>query len=262
MTRGQRAIVSAGFGLIAALAQAQSRAVMAGSPAIDAPSQVWANAQVARQDAASGYRSPSQATSQRFIVREIVPARAQYVPLTAQQKFDIFWRSTYSPYTFLSAAFDAGLAEATGDGRGYGGGPEGYGKRYGAALADSESGIFFGRFLFPVLYKQDPRYFRMSKGGIIHRFLYAASRVAVTKNDSGESATNFSNISGTFAAATLSNAYYPSEKCGVTRTLVRTGNGLLSEAETNLLKEFWPDISRKFLPRHIQEMKPIQEIGR
>jgi len=128
-------------------------------------------------------------------------------------------------------------------------------------LADSESGIFFGRFLFPVLYKQDPRYFRMHKGNVIKRFLYAASRVAVTRNDSGESAANFSNISGTLAAATLSNAYYPREKRGIARTFVRSGNGIISEAETNLFKEFWPDISRKFLPHRIQEMRPIQRIG-
>ena len=262
MTWAQRTIGWAAFGLAAGLAQAQRPlVVVAGGPTIDAPSQVWANARATPQDAGSGYRGLTQSLNQRFIVREIVPARTQYVPLTAQQKFDIFWRSTDSPYTFLSAAFDAGLAEAPGDGRGYGGGPKGYGKRYGAALADSESGIFFGRFLFPVLYRQDPRYFRMSRGSVIKRFLYAASRVAVTRNDSGETAANFSNISGTFAAATLSNAYYPREKCGMTRTLVRTGNGIISEAETNLFKEFWPDISRKLLPQRIQEMKPIQRIG-
>jgi len=45
------------------------------------------------------------------------------------------------------------------------------------------------------------------------------------------------------------------------RTFVRTGNGLISEAETNLLKEFWPDISRNFLLHRIQETRPIQKIG-
>jgi len=261
MTWAQKTIGLAALGLAAALTHAQESPVVSGGPSIDAPSQVWANARAMPQDSSGSYHNPTQSMSQRFIVRETVPAHAPYVPLTAQQKFDIFWRSTYSPYTFLSAGFDAGLAEASGDGRGYGGGPEGYGKRYGAALADSESGIFFGRFLFPVLYKQDPRYFRMHKGNVIKRFLYAASRVAVTRNDSGESAANFSNISGTLAAATLSNAYYPREKRGIARTFVRSGNGIISEAETNLFKEFWPDISRKFLPHRIQEMRPIQRIG-
>src|SRR5438105_11232953 len=260
MTLARTTVAWAGFGLAAALAQAQNSPAVAGSPAIDAPSQVWANARVTPQDESSGYRNPAQGTRQAFITRETVPARLAYTPLTSREKFEIFRRTTYSPYTFLNAAFGAGLAEATGDGRGYGGGPEGYGKRYGAALADSESGIFFGRFLFPVFYKQDPRYFRMDKGSVIRRVFYAASRVAITRNDDGENAPNFSNISGTLASATLSNAYYPREKRGVTRTFVRTGNGLISAAETNLFKEFWPDISRKFLPRRIREMKSIQKI--
>jgi hypothetical protein len=235
----------------------------AGNGNIDAPSQVWANARTARTatTADSGSQSSADRSSTLAVTHLTLPADAKYVPLTSREKFGIFWRSTYSPYTFLTAAFDAGWAEATGDGRQYGWGPEGFGKRYGAALADSESGIFFGRFLFPVLYKQDPRYFRKGKGSVLHRFFYATSRVVITRNDEGKDAANMSNVLGTLSASTLSNAYYPADKRGVVRTFVRTGNGLASEAETDLFREFWPDIRDKFLPRRVQQMRSIQRIG-
>ena len=232
-----------------------------GSAEMDAPSQVWARARIATPPGGDGSQIGIAQSSTLPVTQLVLPADSKYVPLTAQEKFDIFWRSTYSPYTFLSAAFDAGWAEASGDSRQYGWGPQGFGKRYGAALADSESGIFFGRFLFPVLYKQDPRYFRKGKGGVLHRFLYATSRVVITREDDGRDAANMSNLLGTLSASTLSNAYYPADKRGVRRTFIRSSNGLASEAETNLFREFWPDIRDRFLPRRIKQMKSIQHIG-
>ena len=83
---------------------------------------------------------------------------------------------TYSPYTFGEAALNAGIAQATGAWYSYGGGMEGYGKRYGASLADSESGALFGRFLFPVLLHEDPRYLRSTSTNTMPRIGYALSR--------------------------------------------------------------------------------------
>lgn len=180
------------------------------------------------------------------------PSLIVYTPLTSEDKFDIFVKSTYSPYTFLSAGFDAGLSQATDGYHGYGQGAEGYGKRLGAALANSESGVFFGKFLFPLLLHQDPRYFQLHKGSIRTRALYAVSRVFITRDDDGRSVFNTSYILGSLASRTLSNAYYPRQQRSIGNTFSRTGNALLSDAGSYLFQEFWPDISGKFVPKRLR----------
>jgi hypothetical protein len=66
---------------------------------------------------------------------------APYTPLSARSKFDLFARQTYSPYTLISAGFQATWAQATAQWPQYGGGTREWGKRFGATLADTESRI-------------------------------------------------------------------------------------------------------------------------
>jgi hypothetical protein len=175
-----------------------------------------------------------------------------YVPLTAQQKFQIFVRSTRDPATFFNAGLDALLSQASGDFRGYGGGMQGFGKRLGATFADTESGVFFDRFLFPVLYRQDPRFRRLGHGTLVARAWHAASHVFITKGDNGADQINYAHILGRFTSRALSNIYYPANQRGVIRTVRRTANGLVSDAGSYMFKEFWPDLRQKLLPRRFQ----------
>lgn len=179
-----------------------------------------------------------------------------YQRLHKLDKFKVFLRFTYSPYTLAGAAFDAGMAQATGGWYSYGGGFQGYGKRLGASLADTESGTFFGRFLFPVLLHEDPRYLRSNSERTVPRIEYALSRVLVTHDDNGKKRPNLSLMFSAVASSSLANSYYPREDRGFGDTMARAGNGLLSTAEMNLLREFWPDINRKLLKhKRIQRLE-------
>ena len=185
--------------------------------------------------------------------------------LSKREKFRVFVQYTYSPYTFGGAVFDAGLAQATGAWHSYGGGMEGYGKRYGASLADSESGAFFGRFLFPILLREDPRYLRSTSQATMPRIGYALSRVLVTHDDRGKKRVNSSLILSAFAASGLANTYYPREERGFGDTAARAGGGLLSTAEMNVLREFWPDIQhklRKHEPKRIQRLEESPRVSK
>jgi hypothetical protein len=188
-----------------------------------------------------------------------------YQHLSKRQKFNVFLHHTYSPYTFAGAAFDAGLAQATGSWHSYGGGMEGYGKRFGASLADSESGGFFGRFLFPVLLHEDPRYLRSTSQDTMPRIGYALSRVLVTRDDHGNKRTNLSLILSVFASSGLGNTYYPREERGFGDTAARAGGDLVSAAGMNVLREFWPDIKQKFKkhePKRIQKLEESPRVGK
>jgi hypothetical protein len=168
-----------------------------------------------------------------------------YRPLSSHQKFLIFLHSTYDPTTFASAAFDAGIGQANGEHPDYGQGADGFGKRYGAALASSESSVFFSRFLLPTLLHQDPRYFQLGTGGFKRRAAYAVSRAFVTRTDSGGKSFNTSHVLGVALSIALSNAYVPESERGADRTFLRIGNALASDAALNILREYWPEVLRK-----------------
>lgn len=227
----------------------------------DAPSHVRELAELGQTNpsALHGAGYSQSPTAQYYVNPTPAAAEASYRPLTPQQKLNIFLESTYSPYTFMSAAFDAGLAHAQGDSRSYGGGMQGYGKRYGAALANTETSVFFSKFLFPWIFKQDPRYFRMQEGPIAKRSLYAISRIVVTRTDSGGSAFNASRVFGKLAAKAISNSYIPPERRGVWNTLRRTRDCMIGDAAMLLAREFWPDIRDKVLGKHVP--KRMKDMG-
>jgi hypothetical protein len=177
--------------------------------------------------------------------------------LTTQQKFTRFLKRTYSPYTFAGAAFDAGYSQLTQED--YGHSWAGFGKRYGANLADGESRSLFGMFIYASLFHQDPRYHPISDGDVAYRFSYAASRVLVGRTDSGGRQFNFPELLAAASSSALSNAYYPQRDRGVGRTISRTFGDILSDAGSNVLREFWPDI-RRVLKRH--EPERIQRMER
>lgn len=235
---------------------------------VDAPSHIREAGEASSQLStvpASDHATTDLTPGQHLLAAVVPPAKSDYRPLTPVEKLDIFYKSTYSPYTFISAAFDATLAHAEGDLRGYGGGVQGYGKRYGAILADAEASIFFSKFLFPWMFKQDPRYFRMAEGPVPGRAVYAVSRVFITRADDGSSTINSSRLLGRLVVKTLSNSYYPPERRGVWPTLRRTANGLISDASMALAKEFWPDVRdklfRKRLPEKVEDVVDLVVTG-
>jgi len=175
-------------------------------------------------------------------------------PLTTSDKFHVFLRDSYSPVNGVAAAFNAAISQAVQGRSGYGQGWNAYGSRFGAALADNESSGFFQSFLFPSLFHQDPRYFRMREGSVMHRGSYALTRIFVTHGDNGRHQFNYSEVMGGFAAAGVSAAYYPDDQRDAGDILMRAGLGILTDAGWNLLKEFGPDISRAF-HRHKSESK-------
>jgi hypothetical protein len=182
-----------------------------------------------------------------------------YVPLTSDEKFQRWVHSTYSPYTFSSALFSAVLSQAAGDWRDYGGGMQGFGKRFGASLAETESSGFFKVFLLPEVLHQDPRYFAMRKGGVKRRIWYSTTRVLVARKDDGGNTFNASEVVGTLLVQSLQNAWVPRANRGFDDTMSGTAGAIVSDAGSNLLREFWPDISRIFHKHEPASIKKIEQ---
>jgi hypothetical protein len=122
----------------------------------------------------------------------------------------------------------------------------GYGKRYGAALADTASSDFFHTFVFPVIFRQDPRYYRKREGTSGERLGHAIAHVFIAHSDSGKRMFNFSEWLGTVASTTLANTYHPGNRRGVGPAAQRIGISIGTDVGFDVLREFWPETVRKF----------------
>ncbi len=207
-------------------------------------------------------KEPKQTDAVKQQEPQLPDTPSAVTPLTSHQKFETFVKRTYSPYTFVSAAYGATWAQAMGDWPTYGGGMQGWGKRFGATMANTEGRMFFNSFLFPVVFHQDPRYFSSAKQGFFPRAWYAATRVAVGRGDAGNSMFNYSEFLSVLVMSSVQNSYYPQRDRGLDETLNRFAGGLGSDATGALLKEFSPDLkrfARKIVPKRAQTMEQKME---
>ncbi len=166
--------------------------------------------------------------------------------LTPGQKFRLFGFNTFNPFPITAAAAQAGFSQAIDSPEGYGQGAEGYGKRFGAAYANTATSQFFGTFFFPSILRQDPRYFRKTGNSTAGtRIGYAVTRVFITRNDSGRQAPNVSFWLAAGSSAAISNLYYPAGSRNFGDAAIRFGTAFGTQAGFNVFKEFWPDIREK-----------------
>lgn len=160
-------------------------------------------------------------------------------PLTTRQKFILATHNAADPGNLALVGTVAGIQQAADAFPGYHQGAAGYGKRYGADLANLVVGTYMGGAVLPSLFHQDPRYFYKGTGTRRARFLYAISRAVITRGDNGHNQPNFAGVLGDLSAAALSNTYYPAtDRQGATLFFE---NGVLSiggDAMNNLVQEF------------------------
>ncbi len=178
-----------------------------------------------------------------------------FEPLTTAQKYHIAVKDSFDwPGFFVAAAF-AGLYQAENEHPNFGQGIEGYAKRYGTAYVDQVVGNMMTEAVLPSLLHEDPRYFRLVNGTVKHRLWYAATRVFVTHTDSGGTRFNTSEILGNGIAGSVGNAYYADER-GFGDTMDRMWTAIGTDAISDVLKEFWPDIKRHYFHKHVDQTVP------
>jgi hypothetical protein len=169
-----------------------------------------------------------------------------FMPITTKQKFTIATKDTFDYPSYALAAAFSGISQLENSNPEFGQGLKGYARRYGTAVLDQDLGNFMTEAVFPSFLHEDPRYFRKVNGSFGGRLAYAVERVLVTRTDSGGTQFNFSEWLGNGTVASLGNAYYPGER-GFGFTMQRMGTQVGTDAISDVLKEFWPDIKKKWL---------------
>lgn len=161
------------------------------------------------------------------------------VPLSPRQKFRLALKTMVDPVNVGLVSAAAGIEQASNQFGGYGQGPEGYGKRFGASYADFVTSTLIGSAALPVLLKQDPRYFYKGTGTKKSRVLYAIANAVICKGDNGRWQPNYSSIASTLATGGISNLYYPPhDRTGAGMTFENAGISFAEGAATNLIQEF------------------------
>jgi hypothetical protein len=176
-----------------------------------------------------------------------------------KDKFLLFVRGSFDPATFLSTGFNAGISQAENQDGAFRQGTAGYAKRFGASYADQATFRFFKDFLYPSIFNEDPRYYRLARASGNKRFLHAIEHVVVAHTDNGNRMFNFSEWLGTVSAISLSNVYHPGNKRGFRSSAEGLGISLLTDMGYDVLREFWPEISRKFKLPFRAEPEPATE---
>jgi hypothetical protein len=162
-------------------------------------------------------------------------------PLTARRKFWIAAKDSFDyPIYFISAGF-AGISQIENSNPSFGQGVKGYAMRYAAGYGDQMIGNMMTEGVFPSLLHDDMRYFRRGTGGKWGRTYYALTRILVTRTDAGGTRFNFSEVVGNTVATAISNAYNPDTR-DASENLEKLGLQLGTDAISNVLKEFWPDV--------------------
>jgi|SRR5579864_3703224 len=169
-------------------------------------------------------------------------------PPTKGEKFQVFLQDAGSPLTAGAIGINATVMHSAEEEHLAGGKQTGLAALYGAAALQKESGAFFGKYLFSSLLKQDPRYYPSTSNSIPGRALYAASRVLITRKDSGEKTLNTSYFLGLLMANVLATAYRPYWARSNSITLKTLGSGIGSDMGIDLLHEFGPGL-RQLLKR-------------
>ena len=160
-------------------------------------------------------------------------------PLTTRQKFALSTKNVLDPGNLALVATVAGVQQAADAFPGYHQGAAGYGKRYGADLANLVIGTYMGGAILPSLFRQDPRYFYKGTGSLRSRFLYAVSTAVICRGDNGHRQPAFSGVLGDLSAGALSNLYYArSDRQGATLTLENGLLGIAGDAMNNVFQEF------------------------
>jgi hypothetical protein len=167
-------------------------------------------------------------------------------PMSVKEKFLTATDDSFDYSSIFVPAMLSGINLARNSTPEFGEGAVGFGRYFWHSALDQTSENYMVEFVFPVVTHEDNRYYTLGSGGFFRRTSYALSRAVITRNDAGNETFNISEVLGAGVSSGLSNLYYPSRE----RTFGNTGSqwavDVGIDAASFVIKEFWPDINRKF----------------
>jgi hypothetical protein len=249
--RNSQFLLVAGVMVALLLAATSALAQLQSAPATQPPDKQTTDEKDDKKEKKKDSNQPTVGSNDRLFYAlpnfQTVDTTEKLPPLTAGQKFKLQARSQFDYFEIPWYGILAGFSQARNTSPGYGQGAAGYGKRYASEWGDGTIENFMVAAVFPSVLRQDPRYYVLGKGSFWHRVGYAISRTVVTRSDSDRAQFNASQIFGGAAAAGISTySYHPRDERNLRNTASVWGTQMGLDTFTQGIKEFWPDIHRRF----------------
>lgn len=183
-------------------------------------------------------------------------------PLTPLEKAHLAAKNLFDPFNAITIFANAAISVGSDPYSPYGPGIPGFGRYVGVSYSEDLTGEFFGTFLIPSVFHQDPHYHREPHATIRHRILQAIVQVGWTQGDNGKGMPNYSNILGNPIGAEISNLYVPGERTNLPSTAARVVTGWALAPTDNFITEFVPDVARHIHVRIVFVQQIINQVAR
>jgi hypothetical protein len=173
------------------------------------------------------------------------PPPPAFAPLTRSERIRNYLVSAAGYEAILRSVASAGIRQAEGTPKEWGGGAEGYGRRVGHSFAEH----FIDRTLqygISSALHEDNRYFVSGETGFFHRTKYAIKSTLFARHDNGNQYVSISRIGGVAGASFISREWQPRSTNSAGDGAVTFGLTMASEVGFNVFREFWPDLKRHF----------------
>jgi hypothetical protein len=174
-----------------------------------------------------------------------IPPPAQFSPMTSHERLGNYVAGLGDFESIVRSAAAAGIAQATLTPKEWGGGAEGYGLRIGNAYAQHviRRTVQYG---ISAALHEDNRYFVSEETGFLRRMKYAVKSTFLARHDNGSQGISISRIGGAAGSAFISRAWQPNSKASAGDGAVAFGFSMMSDVGFNIVREFWPDMKRRF----------------
>jgi hypothetical protein len=128
-----------------------------------------------------------------------------------------------------------------------------------AAFTERQRRTFLDKYLYPSLLKQNLRYHPSTSSSVIGRTTYAASRIFITRDDSGNRRLNTSYFLAALTSVAIHTANRPYWARSSSMTFNNFGSTMGSDAGINVFHEFGPGIQQMMKGRLPKFVSRIQE---
>ena len=183
-------------------------------------------------------------------------------PLTPKEKARLAARNLLDPFNAITIAGNAAITIGSDSHTPYGPGLPGFWRYTGVSYSEDMTSEFFGTFLMPSIFHQDPHYHRMPHAPIPRRILNAIVQVGWTKSDHGKGMPNFSSLLAAPIDAEIANLYVPGIETDLPDTAARVVTGWGLAPTDNFITEFLPDVARRIHVQIVFVQQIINQVSR
>jgi hypothetical protein len=202
------------------------------------------------QPSARNFASSTQPTAfsplppARRFAQVIEPGQVAY-QFNAPDKLVFSFTEVARPFSLIPALYSASYEQLFNTDPKYGKDSGAFGEKFGASMLRSASVRVFSDGIFAGVMHQDPRYYRIAHGNVVHRGLLSARQAFIRRGDNGADQINYSGLVGRAAAAALVTTYYPQPSVTARVVSLTFLTSIATDAGGNLVLEFLPDVIRK-----------------